>query len=344
MNHVTADPPRRKRLKVVRACSECRRKKTKCNGDYPCGPCLKTNSPCQYTNSTTKLVQQKQTQPPTDSVSQVTPTATTSLTDKELPTRVSPTSSSASTLETSQSTCDIATKSVLSASHSIHIPTGTSRHDIPNATTKNTRPRSPFRKPMTYTIQAIEHRLLEIEKTLTLLLQRHYPALPALVLSSPSSSSSTSTDVPVTTHTKGTVTTGTVASSHKVSQEDTFGDHHSPRIKLTLPPLQTRPLPHGTPVSSSSDGGLLLPYHDTKSLFDRKTPALQHLLPQHQHQLQLQQQQQQQQQHHHHHHHHHHQESKTGPSVKTPFSPTFHYHSPIHSIAQSHSHLPSCIP
>ncbi|CAO3590966.1 unnamed protein product [Absidia cylindrospora] len=306
MNHVTADPPRRKRLKVVRACSECRRKKTKCNGEYPCGPCLKTNSTCQYTNTTTKLVQRKQTQPPTDSVSQVTPTATTSLTDKQQPTIVNPTSSSASTLETSRPTCTIATKSTLSASHSIDIPIGTSGHDIPGATTNNTRPRSPFRKPMTYTIQAIEHRLLEIEKTLTLLLQRHYPALPALVLSSPSSSSSTSTDASSTIQTKGAVTTGTAATSHKVSQEDTFGDHHSPRIKLTLPPLQTRPLPHDTPTSSSSDGGLLLPYHDTKSLFDKKTPVLQPLLPQHQQQQQ-----------------HHHQDSKTGPGVKAPFPPPF---------------------
>jgi hypothetical protein len=40
--------PTRKRLKVVSACSECRRKKTKCNGEKPCRNCAKANVACEY--------------------------------------------------------------------------------------------------------------------------------------------------------------------------------------------------------------------------------------------------------------------------------------------------------
>ncbi|KAG1440505.1 hypothetical protein G6F56_011894 [Rhizopus delemar] len=40
---------KRKRLKVTSACRECRRKKTKCNGIYPCAGCLKAGVECQYT-------------------------------------------------------------------------------------------------------------------------------------------------------------------------------------------------------------------------------------------------------------------------------------------------------
>ncbi|OBZ91426.1 hypothetical protein A0J61_00553 [Choanephora cucurbitarum] len=54
------DKTRRKRLKVVSACSECRRKKTKCNGEKPCAGCIKTNVDCKYANSTAKTKQQKQ--------------------------------------------------------------------------------------------------------------------------------------------------------------------------------------------------------------------------------------------------------------------------------------------
>ncbi|KAI8368113.1 uncharacterized protein BYT42DRAFT_585320 [Radiomyces spectabilis] len=46
-----ADEPvetRRKRAKIVSACSECRRKKTKCNGEQPCRNCQKSSVPCVY--------------------------------------------------------------------------------------------------------------------------------------------------------------------------------------------------------------------------------------------------------------------------------------------------------
>lgn len=39
---------RRKRAKIVSACSECRRKKTKCNGEMPCKNCAKSNARCEY--------------------------------------------------------------------------------------------------------------------------------------------------------------------------------------------------------------------------------------------------------------------------------------------------------
>lgn len=44
---------RRKRLKVVSACGECRRKKTKCDGERPCSGCTKARVDCQYTISST---------------------------------------------------------------------------------------------------------------------------------------------------------------------------------------------------------------------------------------------------------------------------------------------------
>ncbi|KAG0168774.1 hypothetical protein DFQ28_005635 [Apophysomyces sp. BC1034] len=49
--HVTVDKTRRKRLKVVSACGECRRKKTKCDGQVRCQGCIKANVECKYTLS-----------------------------------------------------------------------------------------------------------------------------------------------------------------------------------------------------------------------------------------------------------------------------------------------------
>ncbi|KAK4520394.1 uncharacterized protein ATC70_008528 [Mucor velutinosus] len=48
---VDGDKTRRKRLKVVSACGECRRKKTKCNGEKPCAGCLKAHVECKYVTS-----------------------------------------------------------------------------------------------------------------------------------------------------------------------------------------------------------------------------------------------------------------------------------------------------
>ncbi|KAI8074830.1 hypothetical protein BC940DRAFT_286737 [Gongronella butleri] len=42
------EPPRRKRLKVATACTECRRRKTKCDGTQPCANCIKSKSNCFY--------------------------------------------------------------------------------------------------------------------------------------------------------------------------------------------------------------------------------------------------------------------------------------------------------
>ncbi|RCI03142.1 hypothetical protein CU098_012580, partial [Rhizopus stolonifer] len=40
--------PRKKRAKIMSACGECRRKKTKCNGEQPCRSCQKSNTACVY--------------------------------------------------------------------------------------------------------------------------------------------------------------------------------------------------------------------------------------------------------------------------------------------------------
>lgn len=46
----SVDQTRRKRLKVAAACTECRRKKTKCNGEQPCVGCQKAHVSCEYNN------------------------------------------------------------------------------------------------------------------------------------------------------------------------------------------------------------------------------------------------------------------------------------------------------
>ncbi|KAI9307871.1 hypothetical protein BJ944DRAFT_261223 [Cunninghamella echinulata] len=40
--------PRKKRVKIVSACGECRRRKTKCNGETPCYSCRKASVECIY--------------------------------------------------------------------------------------------------------------------------------------------------------------------------------------------------------------------------------------------------------------------------------------------------------
>ncbi|CDH54203.1 hypothetical protein RO3G_03127 [Lichtheimia corymbifera JMRC:FSU:9682] len=59
--HQTIDPhhqqhqqqqPRKKRAKIVSACGECRRKKTKCNGEQPCRSCEKSGVACIYPSAT----------------------------------------------------------------------------------------------------------------------------------------------------------------------------------------------------------------------------------------------------------------------------------------------------
>ncbi|KAI9243420.1 hypothetical protein BY458DRAFT_530688 [Sporodiniella umbellata] len=43
--------PRKKRAKIMSACTECRRKKTKCNGEIPCRSCEKSRVTCVYPSS-----------------------------------------------------------------------------------------------------------------------------------------------------------------------------------------------------------------------------------------------------------------------------------------------------
>lgn len=45
------DEPPRKRVRV--ACDPCRRRKTRCDGAYPCAPCQTTSSACHYTTDPT---------------------------------------------------------------------------------------------------------------------------------------------------------------------------------------------------------------------------------------------------------------------------------------------------
>ncbi|ORZ05257.1 hypothetical protein BCR42DRAFT_428516 [Absidia repens] len=47
-HQVAGNEPRKKRAKIVSACGECRRRKTKCNGELPCRSCHKADVPCVY--------------------------------------------------------------------------------------------------------------------------------------------------------------------------------------------------------------------------------------------------------------------------------------------------------
>jgi hypothetical protein len=193
----------------------------------------------------------------------------------------------------------------------------------------NVRLRSPSKKPMSYTIQAIEQRLLEIEKTLGLLLQRHYPSLPPLVVSPPSSSTSSASttsslstanashyQIETATETLGTKDYNSGNSTHHIKQ------HRPPSISpsstLILPPLQTRltsPPSHNIDIvplipSLSATAGPTLSY-ETHQLFDRKIPGLTSLL---QHGKQEPDNLNEQSTYHHHHHYHHHHLNPIPPS------------------------------
>ncbi|KAI8876175.1 hypothetical protein K501DRAFT_289031 [Backusella circina FSU 941] len=52
MPEETVTEPRKKRAKIMSACSECRRKKTKCNGEQPCRNCQKSSVQCVYPAAT----------------------------------------------------------------------------------------------------------------------------------------------------------------------------------------------------------------------------------------------------------------------------------------------------
>jgi hypothetical protein len=45
------EEPRKKRAKILSACNECRRKKTKCDGEQPCHNCHKSKSECVYSSN-----------------------------------------------------------------------------------------------------------------------------------------------------------------------------------------------------------------------------------------------------------------------------------------------------
>jgi hypothetical protein len=44
------EEPKKKRAKIMSACGECRRKKTKCDGEQPCYNCNKSKSKCVYSS------------------------------------------------------------------------------------------------------------------------------------------------------------------------------------------------------------------------------------------------------------------------------------------------------
>lgn len=52
-NHHSCIPmenPARKRRRPAVACTECRRRKVKCDRDFPCGPCIQTSLSCVYSS------------------------------------------------------------------------------------------------------------------------------------------------------------------------------------------------------------------------------------------------------------------------------------------------------
>lgn len=55
------EEPKKKRAKIMSACGECRRKKTKCDGEQPCYNCNKSKSKCMYSLHNNSMLNDKRT-------------------------------------------------------------------------------------------------------------------------------------------------------------------------------------------------------------------------------------------------------------------------------------------
>ncbi|KAL0092993.1 hypothetical protein J3Q64DRAFT_1695474 [Phycomyces blakesleeanus] len=141
IRHVTVDKMRRKRLKVVSACQECRRKKTKCNGELPCMSCVKGSIECAYTPQSKPL-------PPLFTTCPAAP------------------SSSSSSVSVSASVVSSATSAPIVVSTATPLPTSTGPVNSP----ANSPARTVSGPTQAHAIDVIEDRLKVIEDVLRSLL------------------------------------------------------------------------------------------------------------------------------------------------------------------------------
>ncbi|KAG2212829.1 hypothetical protein INT46_008490 [Mucor plumbeus] len=145
------DKTRRKRLKVVSACSECRRKKTKCNGEKPCAGCIKTNMDCKYSNSPKS--RPSNNRPLAASSSSSSSSSTTTTTTSTTTTTTTPTSSPSTSPQSQQQQQQQASRYY--------------QHQQ-----QQQQQQSPSNDKTNTTIQAIESRLGVIEDILQILLKQ----------------------------------------------------------------------------------------------------------------------------------------------------------------------------
>ncbi|KAI9269798.1 hypothetical protein BY458DRAFT_510461 [Sporodiniella umbellata] len=154
-----ADKTRRKRLKVISACCECRRKKTKCNGEKPCIGCIKTNLDCRYASNNNPSTNQQHI-------------IKTKHNQRLGPSHAN--SASAMAAKKNNPSLSHPPPSHPASSHPTHIPH--THHATTTTTTTNTTTTalafSTTAEINKATLHSIEHRLGAIEEILQLLLQQ----------------------------------------------------------------------------------------------------------------------------------------------------------------------------
>ncbi|KAI8083101.1 uncharacterized protein BX664DRAFT_339819 [Halteromyces radiatus] len=249
------DTPRRKRLKVVRACTECRRKKTKCDGEPICAPCLKSHSSCQYT--TAKLIQTNN--------------------------------------KKTETTIGLVTTSIKAPDENNNTIFTKNNNNNNNGKSRSPSIKKPSITIFTIEqrLSEIEKTLRLLINRHYPSLPPLILSSPSSSTSSSSSSTTLFKEPEIIPDSTGTGVGAIPGISPQI--HDTFRNishHHmapsssvSPRATLTLPPLQRRqsitsyydsstPTSSSSSSSSTSSSDLLFPYHEGKVLYDRKNPVL----------------------------------------------------------------------
>jgi hypothetical protein len=160
---IDGDKTRRKRLKVVSACGECRRKKTKCNGERPCAGCLKAHVECKYVFTQKSNITDATAA--TSNNNSMPPTHTITTTIQPTPAQQQVTATTATTAAASTTTAAMKTK-IISLNNNISMmeertkPISSASIPIPASSSAST----------VSSIESIEERLGAIENILRTLL------------------------------------------------------------------------------------------------------------------------------------------------------------------------------
>ncbi|CAO3617325.1 unnamed protein product [Cunninghamella blakesleeana] len=229
------EPPKRRRLKVVRACRECRRKKTKCDGEKTCSACVKSQTECQYISS--KQVSSDHTLETIGTTTVLTSTRQKKHYQKKHQQKYPSLSSS------------------ISSQHQENpsLPTSKSSLAPPSVTSFKQSNSSSKKQSMMVSIHSIEKRLSAIEDQLKYIFQHHCYQTPLTPALSSSSSTTTTTSLPPLSSSLSPVSSPSSTSSK--NDPIVFNDSSSSFIHsyqnekntpslthlLTLPPLQQSP-------------------------------------------------------------------------------------------------------